>query len=197
MHTKKIRKQIGMHYKNWWSSLLSMALSGQAIRTPTFRRFARIDSQKDTYFWSTWPDSREFVFSLIRIEIAWFATSPRCYPTYSKVDSQINFFLKRESIRTNRPTKLWHPSPFFGGTLKDTKTNGHQNANFHIRELAILKPSVLIPLWLLKSHPNGYQNEWVQECQVKKSCHFENHPFGYPSFGFCWPQITSLRNSWS
>ena len=27
-------------------------LSGQAIRTPTFRRFARIHSQKHTYFWS-------------------------------------------------------------------------------------------------------------------------------------------------
>ena len=41
-------------------------LSRPAIRTPTFcrffqiaNRFARIHSQKETYFWSTWPDSRE------------------------------------------------------------------------------------------------------------------------------------------
>ena len=41
----------------------SIALSGQAIRTPTLRRLARINSresaQQKNYFRSTWPDSRE------------------------------------------------------------------------------------------------------------------------------------------
>ena len=43
----------------FWEVVVVGALSGQAIRTPTFRRFARIDSQQKTYFWSTWPDSHE------------------------------------------------------------------------------------------------------------------------------------------
>ena len=35
--------------KNQEEGMLLHKLSGQAIRTPTFRRFARIESQKHTY----------------------------------------------------------------------------------------------------------------------------------------------------
>ena len=44
-------------------------LSGLAIRTPTFRRFARIDSQKKPIFEALGQIRANRVFSPIRIEI--------------------------------------------------------------------------------------------------------------------------------
>ena len=81
-------------------------LSGQAIRTPTFRRFARIDSQRNTCFWSTWPDSRE---SRLLSDSHWnsrpiLAAIPSFGRSIRKNKRSL-FFLKRESIRANRPTK--------------------------------------------------------------------------------------------
>ena len=88
--------------------LLSCYLhSGQAIRTPTFRRFARIDSQKNIYVWSTWPDSRE---SRLLSNSHWDSRHSR------PILAAIHFledrfatraaFSKRESSHANRPTKV-------------------------------------------------------------------------------------------
>ena len=78
------------------------ALSGQTIRTPTFRRFfARIDSQNKTYFWSAWPDSRESRL------LSDSHSNARASMSVRKKKS------KRESIRANRPTKLRQSSAIF------------------------------------------------------------------------------------
>ena len=62
-----------------WDDIFCENLSGQAIRTPTFRRFAWIDSQKKThrYFFAGIASSLRFA-----LKFAWFASSPRCYPVF-------------------------------------------------------------------------------------------------------------------
>ena len=102
-------------------------LSGQAIRTPTFRRFARIDSResirkKKPIFEALGEIRANRVFSPIRIEIRVSRAHSSLLSIFWKVDSQKRFFFRsenrfaenirdshaipnRESIRANRPTK--------------------------------------------------------------------------------------------
>ena len=74
---------------------------GLAVRTPTFRRFTRIDSQrKITYFWSTWPDSRE---SRLLSDSHWISRDSRpvlaAIPFFGRSIRKKEVFSKRESIR--------------------------------------------------------------------------------------------------
>ena len=78
-------------------------LSGQAIRTPTFRRFAQINSQKtEPIFEAIGQIRANRVFSPIRIEIRVIRVQSSLLSIFWKVDSQKNrfffFFSKRESI---------------------------------------------------------------------------------------------------
>ena len=95
-------------------------LSGQAIRTPTFRRFARISSQNKMPIFEALGQIRtNRVFSPIRIAIRVIRVQSRCYPLSGRsirkktAFSSENRFaenifairVRRESIRANRPTK--------------------------------------------------------------------------------------------
>ena len=86
-------------------------LSGQAIRTPTFRRLARIDSResickKIPIFEALRQICTNQVFSPIRIDIRAIRVQSSLLSIFWKVDSQKKGFSKRELIRANRPTKL-------------------------------------------------------------------------------------------
>ena len=88
-------------------------LGGQAIRTPTFRRFARIDSRelirkRIPIFEALGQICANRGFSPIRIEILVIRVKSSLLSHFWKGDSQKKgFFLaKRESIRANRPTKM-------------------------------------------------------------------------------------------
>ena len=85
-------------------------LSGQAIRTPTFRRFVRIDSQTDPIFEALGQIRANLGFSPIRIEIRviYVAAIPLFGRSIRKKTKS-----KRESIRTNRPTKTMEVSTLF------------------------------------------------------------------------------------
>ena len=80
--------------------------SGPAIRTPTFRRFARIDSQKETCFSGTWPDSREPCLLSGSHANSRDSRTVLAAIHFWRADSQNNGLKKRESIRANRPTKV-------------------------------------------------------------------------------------------
>ena len=69
-------------------------------------RFAQIDSQKQNYFWSTWLNSHESCLLSDSPKIRVIRVQSSLLSIFWKVDSQKKgFFLKRESIRANRPTK--------------------------------------------------------------------------------------------
>ena len=101
---------------------ITRRLSGPAIRTPRFHRFARIDLQKKTTFEALGQIRANRVFSPIRIQIRVIRVQSSLLSIFWKVDSQKKCFFfrnenrfaenirdlhaKRESIRANWPTKL-------------------------------------------------------------------------------------------
>ena len=102
------RSRLGILKRN---TLRPCNLSGPAICTPAFRRFARIDScesirKKKPIFEALGQIRANRVLSPIRIQIRVIRVQCSLLSISGGSDSQNKGFSKRESIRANRSTKL-------------------------------------------------------------------------------------------
>ena len=78
------------------------ALSGPAIRTPTFRRFARIDSQKIPIFEALDQIRANRVSLRFALKFAGFASNPRCYFLEGQFAKKGVFFCRESRIDSQR-----------------------------------------------------------------------------------------------